>query len=301
MATITEIPLKTGGCSYKAIIKKHGKILTTRRWPTRKAAKAWADRVEHDEAMLEALDSGLATMTFKKLAKEYLDWWHTQNRGDKGVPARVKWWSDRLGSMKLIDIKARHIRNELDIYAEGRAKRVNGPRKSTETTRPRKPATVNRHKAGLSAIFKYARGKGYVTVNPVSAVTSRPENNKQVRWLSTDEREALLAACKASEWDRLYLLVMMGLTTGCRLGESLGLRWPDIDFKARTAHLEHTKNGSSRILTLPEITIATLTPFREVGDGLVFPRLKYPDKPFEFRPFWDKALVDAGTRQVRNV
>ena len=299
MATITEIPLKTGGCSYKAIIKKHGKILTTRRWPTRKAATAWAKRVENDEAMLEALDSGLATMSFKKLAKEYLDWWHTQNRGDKGVPARVKWWSDRLGSIKLVDIKARHIRNELDIYAEGRAKRGNGPRKSKETTRPRTAATVNRHKAGLSAIFKFAKGKGYVTVNPVSAVASRPENNKRVRWLSDEEREALLTACKASEWDRLHLLAIMGITTGCRLGESLGLQWSDIDFKNRTAHLATTKNGESRVLSLPAITIATLTPFREVGDGLVFPGLKYPDKPFEFRPFWDKALVDAGITNFR--
>ena len=90
MATITEIPLKSGTTSYKAVIKQHGKILITKRWSTRKAATAWAKRIESDNEMLEALDSGMATMSFEKLGKEYLEWWDTQNRKDKGVPARVR-------------------------------------------------------------------------------------------------------------------------------------------------------------------------------------------------------------------
>ena len=106
MATITEIPLKSGTTSYKAVIKQHGKILITKRWSTRKAATAWAKRIESDNEMLEALDSGMATMSFEKLADEYQRWWDGQNRRDKGVPARVKWWKDQLGSMKLIEIRS---------------------------------------------------------------------------------------------------------------------------------------------------------------------------------------------------
>ena len=299
MATITEIALKSGGSSYKAIIKKHGKILATKRWPTRKAAVTWANRVENDRAMMEALDSGMATMSFQVLAKEYLSWWSDQDRGDKSVPTRVRWWQDQLGTINLIDISARHIREALDSYAAGNARRGNGPKKSTATTRPRTPATVNRHRAGLSAIFKYARSKGYITNNPVSAVPSRTENNKRVRWLSDDERTALLKTCKASEWNKLHLLVMLGLTTGARLGESLGLRWSDIDFKARTATLHSTKNGERRVLTLAPVTIQVLLPFQEVGNGLVFPGFKDPKKPFEFRPFWEAALEEAKITNFR--
>jgi integrase len=299
MATITPIPLKNGEVSYKAVIKQHGKILTTKRWSSRKAALAWAKRIEGDHEMLEALDSGMATMSFDALAKQYLDWWHTQNRKDMGMPPRVKWWQDRLGKKKLIEIRARHIRECLDAYAEGKAKRGNGPRKSTATTRPRRPATVNRQRAGLSAIFKYARTQGYIVNNPVSAVAGLRENNKRVRWLSDDERKVLLTACKASEWHKLHLLVLMALTTGARLGEMLGLKWSDIDFEDRTAILHTTKNGESRVLTLAPVTIKTLLPFREVGAGRVFPGLKFPDKPFEFRPFWGKALESAEITNFR--
>ena len=58
---------------FKAVIKKHGKIFTTKRWSTRKAAVAWARRIENDNEMLEALDSGMATMTFAMLSKEYIE------------------------------------------------------------------------------------------------------------------------------------------------------------------------------------------------------------------------------------
>ena len=56
---------------FKAVIKKHGKILTTKRWSTRKAAVVWAKRIDNE--MLEALDSGMATMTFAMLSKEYIE------------------------------------------------------------------------------------------------------------------------------------------------------------------------------------------------------------------------------------
>ena len=84
MATITEIHLKSGLVRYKATIKRDGKILQTKCWPTRKAAQTWARRVENDHSMMEALDSGMATMTFAELAREYLNWWYEQNRGDRG-------------------------------------------------------------------------------------------------------------------------------------------------------------------------------------------------------------------------
>lgn len=64
----------------------------------------------------------------------------------------------------------------------------------------------------------------------------RTENNKVVRYLSDGEREALLVAAKASQWDKLYLLIILAITTGARRGEMLGLRWSDIDFVRGLAH-----------------------------------------------------------------
>ena len=133
--------------------------------------------------------------------------------------------------------------------------------------------------------------------NPVRGIPQRTENNRRIRWLSDEEREALLMATRASPWERLHLLVLVALGTGCRLGEALSLTWEGIDFPTRTARLERTKNGDSRTLTLPRPVIAELLRHRVDKDGnratgTVFPRR-------DFRKFWEQAKASAGIENLR--
>jgi integrase len=104
----------------------------------------------------------------------------------------------------------------------------------------------------------------------------------------------LLIACKEVEWKRLYLLVLMAVTTGARQGELLNLRWKYIDLKKGIAHLPDTKNGKPRDLSLTDRVIAELVEIRGIGDALVFPSEKKPEKPFEFKKHWIKALIASG-------
>ena len=67
--------------------------------------------------------------------------------------------------------------------------------------------------------FNYSYGK-----NPVKETCALTENKHRTRFLQDDERPALLTACRTSEWDKLYLLVLLALTTGARQGELLKLR-----------------------------------------------------------------------------
>lgn len=304
MATIARI--KQGGkiVAYKAIIKRNGKILKTKRFKRKGVARIWTERIEADVEMMEALDSPGANITCYELCQEYLRSWNAKRRKDTDVPRKVDWWSARLGNTKIVDIKTADVRGHLDDYAAGKALRgdgtdENGKPKTKAHQRNRAPATVNRMKAAASAIFKYALQQGYITLNPVSAVANRAENNKRVRWLSDEERKSLLRACQLSHWDKLYLLVILALTTGARLGELLGLHWSDINFNKNIATLHATKNGDVRILTLPTPAINALLQYREVGDGLVFPSKVNPHKPYEFRKHWNKALEKAGIDDFR--
>ena len=116
-------------------------------------------------------------------------------------------------------------------------------------SKPIANATINRYAAALASVLAWAAEedvtpKGWI--NPMKKVKQREEKNKIVRWLTPDECERLLGACKASEFDRLRLLVLMALVTGARRGELLGLRWCDINMEAGTAALHVTKNGSER-------------------------------------------------------
>lgn len=119
--------------------------------------------------------------------------------------------------------------------------------------KPIAPATVNRYGASLAAVFTWAIKKRLVPrgfENPCRHLERRPENNERVRFLSDDERERLFAACRASTWPRLYLLVLMAVTTGARRGELEGLRWADVDADKAAAYVDRTKNGDRKVLPL---------------------------------------------------
>jgi integrase len=108
-------------------------------------------------------------------------------------------------------------------------------------------------------------------VNPCLEVKQKREDNARTRFLSTDELARLMVASKTSKWERLHMLIHMALTTGARRSELIGLKWTDINFSTRTAHLAVTKNGSQRILSLTDDLLAELSKFRQVGSGYVFP------------------------------
>jgi site-specific recombinase XerD len=89
------------------------------------------------------------------------------------------------------------IRDVLNRYSEGEA--LCGLQRS-KTGRKRSPATVNRKRACLSSLFKFAiKEQGYLTENPVRLVPSHTENKKRTRFLTDEERTALLTACRESE------------------------------------------------------------------------------------------------------
>lgn len=304
MATFVKVRRKQG-YSWKVIIKRGDQVLKTKTFRQKAAAREWAKRVEGDNEISTALGSPGAKILFSKLADEYMAQWKGR---DKSQAGRVAWWRKRLEKKKLTEIDAAMIREALDDYAAGKAQRGDGvgpdlKPKLKETNRPRTAASINRQKATISGMFKYAIQRGYLEVNPVSKVPARPENNKRTRYLSDEERSALLAACRASEWDRLYLLVLMALTTGARQGELLGLRWADIDLHARLARLHQTKNGEERVLTLPPVVIPELKRFQGVGQAMLFPSSRKEaakkGRPFEFRKHWNAALEAAGIENFR--
>jgi integrase len=295
MATIRKIQ-RQSGFVYKAIIKKNGVDLKSKTFTRKGDAVAWSKRVEADQELMEALGTRGAGMRFEELVDEYMAQWSGKciNQG-----IRAKYWMDKLGSIRLVDINADMIRQQLKELEAGKCKRGDGVGRSKALTKNRSGSTVNRYRTVLSAVFKYAIGEGYVTINPVSRVPPRKVSNQRTRFLSESERTRLLAACKASTWDKFHVLVLTAMTTGMRKAELLNLRWSDVDFDKGLAFLGDTKNGEQRYCPIPGFVVDELKVFREVGRGLLFPSEIKPDKPREFTKHWLKALADAGIQNFR--
>lgn len=71
------------------------------------------------------------------------------------------------------------------------------------------------------------------------------------------------------------------------------LTWGDIDFQANIARLEITKNGNPRLLPLLPEVIKILIGFASQNDHLIFPSTIDPNRPFDFKKAWQKALREA--------
>jgi len=93
MATIARIQCKNS-ISYKAIIKQHGRVLKTKTFKTKTAARTWTKRIEADQEQLEAYGLLGNNMTFTELADEYMRQWSGK---DKMRVTRVQWWCDHIG------------------------------------------------------------------------------------------------------------------------------------------------------------------------------------------------------------
>jgi integrase len=126
------------------------------------------------------------------------------------------------------------------------------------------PATVNRYMAALSGAFAWAieqRLAPFGWANPCRGIKRMPGEQERVRFLSTDERSRLFAACRESRYPRLLALVATAMLTGARKGELLGLTWRDVDLERRVARLGRTKNGDRRTLVLLPQVVEVLRPF----------------------------------------
>jgi integrase len=166
----------------------------------------------------------------------------------------------------------------------------------------RSDSTLNRYHAALGGVFTWAikrrlAPKGFE--HPLRKVARSPEGAGIVRFLSDDERTRLFAACRASKWAKLYLLVLMALTTGARRGELLALCWGDLDLERAIAYVGRTKNGESKVLPLLPAVVAEIGKFKGAGRTLLFASTRKPDVAYNCSDAWYAALKAAHIRRFR--
>jgi len=218
---------------------------------------------------------------------------------------RLTWWSNQVGAMRLDELSDDQVHASLEALMR-RASRyyagkdADGRAIYKAKHKPMAPATVNRYSAALAAVITWAikrriAPKGYV--HPCRSIESQAENNEKTRFLTQDECTRLLEACKASKWRRLYLLVLMALSTGALRGELLGLRWADVDLVQRVAHVGRSKNGDPKVLPIIPAVAEQLAAFAGAPSALVFASTRVPGKAYSFETRWSEVLKAAQIRE----
>ena len=295
MANIRERVDSTGVSSFQAQVRIKGYPPQSSSFPTKTLAKRWAQQTETE------IRSGSITLApaGKHTMLQLLEYYEKTKspkkaKGGQDDEAPIAWWKASIGSWYLNAITPRIIETALDKFATTLTKRG----------KPPAAATSLRYLMLLSHAFTVAISlKWEVRTNPVNDVADRPQpKNGRKRFLSDEERAALIRACRDSTSKHLLLVVVLAISTGMRKGEILGLKWRDLTFSVdrqfAKALLSRTKNKEDRSAMISGAAFDLLQEKMQMMPGsemqraeaLLFPSTENADIPVDIRTPWETAL-----------
>lgn len=167
------------------------------------------------------------------------------------------------------------------------------------------PNTAARIREHFNVCFELAFRLGVISRNPVKQTFPPKKNKAELKILDENDIARLLDVAKSGEYlkephskvgvyncKRNYLMILLAVSSGMRLGEILGLTWPCVnisDAKIEVKHslqdlpknriLKSTKNGKNRIIVIPESVAEELKKWREFQDDFAEQYKGFYDNP----------------------
>ena len=127
-----------------------------------------------------------------------------------------------------------------------------------------KPATINRELACLKHMFSLAIKWKMADENPVKEVQLFQEQQIEMRILSREEIDRLVANASP----RLKPILLIALNTGMRKGEILHLRSHDVDLDNQFFFLKQTKSNKPRKIPMSGFVTDVLRSIKRTGEFL---------------------------------
>ena len=262
---MANIGKRTGakGTTYRVLIRRKGFPAESATFRRLSDARAWATKIEG------AMEEGRyfperisRSKTLKDLALRYTNR-EPREEGKVGGNStflgltmkeqakrimHLDWWTDALGNPTLDRLTP-------GLISEGREKLAEG---GGPSGRPLTLATQKRYSATMSTACTFGCNQGWLRENPVKRLDPITEPKGRVRFLSDDERDALIAECEKSDEPRLLAMVVFSISTAARQNEMLMLPWQDVDLEKGTATFTETKNGETRTVPVTGFALELL-------------------------------------------
>ena len=234
-----------------------------------KGTKAQAERRMTE--LLRQIDTGSLALPRKITVGEHLEQWlrdyaeaHVRTRTLEGYRGNLdRYILPKLGGIPLEKLTPRHVQEMESALLRGGGRKGNGL----------SPRTVLQVHRILSSALKNAVELGMTSRNVAEVVKPPRITRYEARSLSWAEIRRLLGSIA----DPLYqTLVLLGLQTGLRRSELLGLQWRDVDLSAGTLAVQRAwiklpsgrmegaspKSGRARVVVLPERSVEVLGAYR---------------------------------------
>lgn len=294
MGSVQKRKTKGGKFYFTAKVRRRGHPQLFATFQRLTDARAWVDQqevkirqgihIDHVEARKHTLSEAI---------EKYL-----QTKPPRSRVFHLKRWNEELGSLLLGNINKIQI-NEVMSRWRVKFKHSN--------------STSNHYLIALSLTFKNAKELGWTSKNPVPEAKRYKLPKGVVRYLTDEERESLLKACKQDEYKPIYLIVVLALSTGMRKEELLSLTWPQIDLEHCFLLLTDTKNGEPRRVSLKGLALDLLkehSKVRHINNPFLFPakkespykicnRVPVSERHFDIRKPWERVLKKANITNFR--
>jgi integrase len=267
---------------WQARVIRKGHTPVTKSFRTKQDAQQWARQIEAEIDKGSFVNTALAERTtFKESITRYIEEVLPTMRGGTADVIRLHALArNPIAKLSLTALTPQ----KLAAFRDVRLKQV-------------APATVIRELAYFSSIINHARREWGINIsNPVLLIKKPLNPQSRSRVLSHEETNKLLDALNPTGRKSIWMqpLVLLALETAMRRGELLGLRWENIDLEKRTAFLELTKNGDSRLVPLSSKAVEILLSMPRCIDGRVFP-INHAAVSANF----DRARKQAGIENIR--
>jgi integrase len=261
MGFIRERKIKNGGVRYQAEVRLKGHPMQTAVFDRRTDAKTWISKVEADiRCGRHQLYAEGRRHTFAEAVERYC----REQTVSVVKRGHLQWWQQELGALYLQDVRPA-------IVSEKKQKLL-----STTTAKgiTRSKSTCNRYLATLSHLLNICvKQWEWMAENPVRKIAREKEPRERTRFLSSDERQRFLRACKESDNPYLFTFVALLLSTGGRYNEIRCLKWTDVDLIHGRVTITKSKNTDMRAIPIRGLALDLLRSLASQTNsiGYVFP------------------------------
>lgn len=196
------------------------------------------------------IDPRTGAINFAELGQRYLAAKQGVKRSVRDDACRLKHLNEFLGRKSIASIDLVCLEQAVDRLAAE-------PVTRGKTTKQREVSTLNRYRALLKAVFRWARRQGLIVSNPAVDLQLVREDNQRHRILTEAEFARFQRALSQVQpkHSRFWRLQMF---TGARQGEVLAARFADVDVDAAVWTIPHTKSGRARLVPLCDEALAIM-------------------------------------------
>ena len=149
-------------------------------------------------------------------------------------------------------------------------------------------------------MFNFAIRQGWEHPNPCRATTKFNEESRE-RFLNADELKRFFKAIAEEESETIRDQVLISLLVGSRSGNTLAMRWEDLDLHERTWRVPgvESKGGRPLVIILADPAIEILERRQGNGSPYVFPGRGKTGHLVDVRVGWRRILERAGLEDLR--